>query len=245
MSHGASGNLAEVIPITSKLRNIPKDQVKQVYQPKRDLNDVKIIIEEESNQTDRSEVDLHHERHGIHGKSGQVVSNTGPLGKELLQVENEIMSVTREELDAKLDKNKAEFEAIAAKMQRDMAEWREHQNFQISQLNNSISALSAKIDGKLDSVDGDIKAINGNFSGLQGQMTGINTAISGIQSGISTRLAIFGTIIALIVAIPGVISSVNSFKPAQPTSSSQPIVIQVPQPPISSAPAQPPKSNHH
>ena len=237
MSHGASGKLAEVIPIVSKLRNIPKDHVRQVHQPKRVFNSGIVINEEDLGHTDKSELDLHHERRGTHGKSGYLVDNTDPFGEKFLQAENDIMSLTREELDAKLDKNKAEIEAVAAKMQRDMAEWREHQNFQMSQLNSSISAISSKIDGKLDSVDGDIKAINGTFSGLQGQMTGINTAITGIQSGISTRLAIFGVVIALIVAIPGVISSVNSFKSTPSTPSSQPIVIQIPQPPISSAPA--------
>lgn len=140
--------------------------------------------------------------------------------------ETDAMSISREELDAKLNSNKAELEAIAARVQRDMAEWREQQNHQMSLLSSAISNISSKIDGKLDSVDGDVKAINGHFAGIQGQITGINTAISGIQSGISSRLVIFGVIIAVLVAVPGLFSAFKDSPQPPPVS---PIIIQVPQ----------------
>lgn len=136
--------------------------------------------------------------------------------------------ISREELDARLAQSKAETELIATNMRREMAEWREQQNSQMSQLNLAIATISSKIDGKMDSVDGDVKAINGKFEGIQGQITGINTAISGIQAGISIRLAIFGAVIAVIVALPSIFSAFKD-SPTPQQAVSQPIVIQIPQ----------------
>ncbi|HBC7422523.1 TPA: hypothetical protein KEY88_005296 [Serratia marcescens] len=141
--------------------------------------------------------------------------------------EAEIMAISREELDAKLLQNKAEINAVASEVRRDMAEWREQNSNQISQLTVAINALSAKVDGKFE-------GIQGQFEGIQGQIAGLNTAINGIQSGISTRLAIFGVIIAVVVAIPSLISAYKD-NPAPQPQSQQPIIIQVPQ--------QPPQSN--
>lgn len=144
--------------------------------------------------------------------------------------------ISREELDAKLALNKAEAVTVAEELKREMAQWREQNTSQLAQLTIAINALSAKVDGKMDSVDGDIKAITGNFTGLHGQISGINTAIGGIQSGISTRLAIFGIVIAFLVAIPGVISALNKDTSAPTT---QPIIIQMPQPIQTNQPSQP------
>ncbi|VEB97365.1 Baculovirus polyhedron envelope protein, PEP, C terminus [Cedecea lapagei] len=142
-----------------------------------------------------------------------------------------IMSdITRSELDALLKANKAEVDAIASGIRREMSEWREQNNAQISQLTIAINSLSAKVDGKMDSVEGDVKSLSGKFEGIQGQITGINTAISGIQSGMSTKLAIFGVIIAVIVAIPSLMSSFKDPVPVNQQSQTQPpIIIQVPQ----------------
>ncbi|EOZ3194592.1 hypothetical protein ACQL2C_003001 [Yersinia enterocolitica] len=154
------------------------------------------------------------------------------LDEEKAKVDNQeepMSDFNRSELQAHLQANKAEVDAVAASMKKDMAEWREQSSIQLANLNASIQILSAKIDGKLDSVDGDVKSISGKFEGIQGQMAGLNTAIGGIQSGISTRLAIFGVIIALVVAIPGILSALATKEPletqlAQPA----PIIIQVP-----------------
>lgn len=161
-------------------------------------------------------------------KSAYSESELGTMLSE--EGSDSMQEFSKEELNATLGQHKAEINAIASEMRREMAEWREQSNAQLSQLTISINALSSKLDGKMDSVDGDIKAIAGKFEGFNGQMTGINTAISGIQSGISTRLAVFGVIIAVIVAIPGLVSALkDTSSPVQTTS--QPIVIQVPQQP--------------
>ncbi len=135
---------------------------------------------------------------------------------------------SREEIHALLAANKAEMESIASSISAEMALSREKSNTQLTALNLSLNSLSSKIDGKMDSVNGDIRAITGKFEGIQGQISGINTAIGGIQSGISTRLAVFGIIIAFVVAIPGLISALKDSQPSQ-QAASQPIIIQVPQ----------------
>lgn len=140
------------------------------------------------------------------------------------EVKADMTQVSREEIQALLAANKAEMESIASSIRVEMALSRENTNVQFATLNSTLSSLSSKIEGKMDSMDGDVKAINGRFEGLQGQISGINTAVSGIQSGISTRLTIFGMIIAVLVALPGIISA---FKDSQPASQ-QPIIIQVP-----------------
>ena len=144
---------------------------------------------------------------------------------------NEMSSVSREEMQALLAANKAEMESIASSIRAEMALSRENMNVQLASLNSSISSISSKIEGKMDSVDGDVKAINGKFEGIQGQITGINTAIGGIQSGISTRLAIFGFIIAVVVALPSLVSALKSDPPVVQPVAQQPVIIQLPQEP--------------
>lgn len=146
------------------------------------------------------------------------------------EVKVDMTQVSREEIQALLAANKAEMESIASSIRAEMALSRENTNVQFASLNSMLSSLSSKIEGKMDSVDGDIKAINGRFEGIQGQITGINTAISGMQSGISTKLTIFGMIIAVVVAMPSIISA---FKDPVTPPMTQPLIIQVPsnQPP--------------
>ncbi|MDS0028102.1 hypothetical protein [Enterobacter cloacae] len=144
---------------------------------------------------------------------------------------NKMSSVSREEMQALLAANKAEMESIASSIRAEMALSRENTNVQLASINSAISSISSKIEGKMDSVDGDVKAINGKFEGIQGQITGINTAISGIQSGISIRLAIFGIIIAVVVALPSIISAFKENPVAVQPAAQQPIIIQSPQEP--------------
>ncbi|HDY4947389.1 TPA: hypothetical protein RQ522_001475 [Klebsiella pneumoniae] len=141
--------------------------------------------------------------------------------------EREVDRISREELEARLSANKAEMESIASSIRVDMALARENTNVQFANLSSAINSISSKIDGKMDSVDGEMKAITGKFDGIQGQITGLNTAISGIQSGISTRLAIFSVIIAVIVALPGIISSFKD-SPAKSDDNPSPLIIQMP-----------------
>ena len=163
-------------------------------------------------------------------------TNEGKLGTILSEEEdNSMPDFSREELNATLGQHKAELNAIASEMRREMAEWREQNNIQLSQLTIAINSLSSKIDGKMDRVDGEIKAIdgkiegiNGKFEGVQNQISGINTAISGIQSGISSRLAIFGIIIAVLVSLPGLISAFRDTPQSTQGSSTPPVIIQIP-----------------
>lgn len=143
---------------------------------------------------------------------------------------DQVMStVSREEIQALLAANKAEMESIASSIRAEMALSRENTNVQLASITSALNSISSKIDGKMDSVDGDVKSINGKFDGIQGQITGINTAISGIQSGISTRLAIFGVIIAVVVALPSLISALKD----NPPTTQQPIIITPQQSPVS------------
>lgn len=150
--------------------------------------------------------------------------------------EADIVTISREELDAKLAQNKAEVNSVAAAMRQEMSEWREQQSAQISQLTSAISTLSSKIDGKMDSVDGVVKSFDGKLEGIQGRIdgmgtaiSGINTAITGIQSGLSTKLTVFGIIITVVIALVG-FGTAFFGKLTDSTQASQPapIVIQVP-----------------
>lgn len=167
------------------------------------------------------------------------VSSHGKLGTMLSEEESDSMpNFSREELNATLGQHKAEVNAIASEMRREMAEWREQSNTQLSQLTIAINAISSKIDGKMDRIDGEIKGIdgkiegvNGKFEGIQNQISGINTAISGIQSGISSRLAIFGIILAVLVALPSLISVFKDSPQPLQAPSLPPVILQVPQTP--------------
>ncbi|EOI6426667.1 hypothetical protein ACMU9U_003594 [Yersinia enterocolitica] len=159
---------------------------------------------------------------------------SAPVQEEIHEAD--IVTISREELDAKLAQSKAEVNSVAAAMRQEMSEWREQQNAQISQLTSAINILSSKIDGKMDSVDGVVKSFDGKLEGIQGRIdgmgtaiSGINTAITGIQSGLSTKLTVFGIIITVVIALVGFGAAffgkaTDSVKVSQPA----PIVIQVP-----------------
>lgn len=134
----------------------------------------------------------------------------------------EIFTMSREELDAKLAQNKAEVQAISSGMKEEMAKWREEQNTQMANISAPLSAISAKMDAKVESNNA---VINGKIDSINTAISGINTAISGIQSGLSIRLTIFGIIIVLIVLIPAFIGMLKSAPLPQ-----QPPVIYMQQP---------------
>lgn len=177
-------------------------------------------------------------------------SNTTPTH----QKEADTMTISREELDAKLAQNKAEVQAIASGMREDMAKWRETQNAQINQLNTMLSGLSSKIDSKFEIIDSKIdsveKSLNAKFDGIDkslnakvdgisesinGKIEGLNTAITGMQSGMSTKLTKFGiaigSVVTIIAAVAGVgISLMTSTPTNQNAQQLQPTVIYVQQP---------------
>lgn len=103
--------------------------------------------------------------------------------------ENIHMSPSREEIDAKLDKNRAETEAIAAEMRREMAEFRSFQAQHFSQMQSSFSEIKSQI-----------SSLNGELTGLKGQIDGIKTSTSSLQWMVGTILAV----LALILAFPQV-----------------------------------------
>lgn len=78
------------------------------------------------------------------------------------QTEEEVGTISREELDARLAANKAEMESIASSIRADMALSRESVNVQFASLNAAISSI-VQDRWKMDSAAGDLKAINGRF----------------------------------------------------------------------------------
>ncbi|MBF9834248.1 hypothetical protein [Enterobacter hormaechei] len=167
--------------------------------------------------------------------------------KEAPQKEAITMSgMSREELQAHLDKNKAEVSAIASDLRSEMEKWSKDNSEKISQLTISINALNANIEGKAEATNGRLEGVQSQMNGMNTAIAGVSTAISGIQSGLSTKLTIFGVIITVVIALVGFganLMSGNTSK-AQPDAP-QPIVIQVPQSisPPAPAPAPAPQTN--
>ncbi|MEY0255584.1 hypothetical protein AB7X32_17610 [Morganella morganii] len=166
-------------------------------------------------------------------------------------------NITKTEFEALLRANKSEVDVVAANIQKEMAEWREQQNTQMSQLNATLTAMSAKVDSRFEilssaiggidkslnaKIDGIDKSLNAKIDGvngsLSGKIEGINTAISGIQSGISTKLTIFSVVIAGIIAMAGWWFSSN--QPQSVPVAQQPIVVyaQQPAPAVQATPPQ-------
>ena len=58
--------------------------------------------------------------------------------------------ITREELDAKLGQNKAEVNAVAAEMRKEMADWRSSQTEIMLKMQSEISAISVKLDERFE-----------------------------------------------------------------------------------------------
>lgn len=60
------------------------------------------------------------------------------------------MSISREELDAKLAQNKAEVGAVATEMRREMSEWRTQQTEIMMKLQSEVSAINVKLDERFE-----------------------------------------------------------------------------------------------
>ncbi|ENB7486574.1 MULTISPECIES: hypothetical protein [Enterobacteriaceae] len=152
-------------------------------------------------------------------------------------VEN-MSAISREELQAHLDKNKAELKEIASDLRCEMEKWSKDNSQKISELTVSINALSSMIEGKSEATNGRLEGMQGQINGMNTSITGISTAISGIQSGLSTKLTVFGVIITVVIALVGFGASLlssNTSKPISVPQSAQPIIIQVPVPPSASS----------
>lgn len=168
-------------------------------------------------------------------------------GKEDSHEEATIMpEMSREELQAHLDKNKAEVSALASDLRSEMEKWSKDNSEKISQLTISINALMANIEGKAEATNGRLEGVQGQMNGMNTAISGVNTAISGIQSGLSTKLTIFGVIITVVIALVGFGASLisSSSSKAQPEAAqTQPIIIQVPQSATTTMPNPPPASS--
>lgn len=60
------------------------------------------------------------------------------------------MSISREELDAKLAQNKDEVGAVATEMRREMSEWRTQQTEIMMKLQSEVSAINVKLDERFE-----------------------------------------------------------------------------------------------
>lgn len=124
------------------------------------------------------------------------------------------VEISREELEAKLGRNKAEVDVIAAEMRKEMAEFRAFQAQQFSALNTSLSEIKSQI-----------SSVNGEVAGLKGQIDGLKTTSATLQWMVGAILAL----LAVILALPQMQSYL---KPADsiPSSTKQ-LEAQVPAPP--------------
>ncbi|WP_307744431.1 hypothetical protein [uncultured Pantoea sp.] len=153
--------------------------------------------------------------------------------------QNAMSHMTREELQAHLDKNKAEMQMLASGVREDMAKWSKSNSEELSKLTILIEGYSSKIDGKVEATNGKLEGIQGQFSGMNTAIAGLSTGISGIQSGLSTKLTVFGIIISVVIALVGFgAAMMGKSGETQPTAN--PVVIQVPQQPATSQPLETP-----
>ena len=126
-----------------------------------------------------------------------------PIGKQQEAIEEDIVTISREELDAKLAQNKAEVGAISGEMRREMAEFRAFQAQQFSTMNTAIGEIKSQI-----------SAVNGELTGLKGQIDGVKSSSSSIQWMVGVVLAV----LALLLAIPQI---QNYFKISDPQTQTQ------------------------
>lgn len=59
-------------------------------------------------------------------------------------------NITKTELEALLRANKSEVDVVAANIQKEMAEWREQQNAQMTEVNKTLSILNVKMDERFE-----------------------------------------------------------------------------------------------
>ncbi len=138
------------------------------------------------------------------------------------QKEADTMTISREELDAKLAQNKAEVQAIASGMREEMAAWRETQNAQMTQMNATLASMSSKMEAKFDVIDAKIDSVD---KSLNGKIDGLKSSYSSVQ----WMLGIILALLAIIFAIPQVQSYLNL---SEATKQPQPTVIYVQQPSV-------------
>lgn len=161
-------------------------------------------IKEQRGLLPQNDGDRHADVFGLHGKmEATIVGEARGLSASKEKVdptinlsEPEPMQLSREELQAHLAANKAEVNAIASEMRREMAEFRAVQAQQFATLSTSLSDIK----GEIASLRGEAA---GNKDGMTGQIEGLKSAISTMQWMVGTVLAMIGIAVA-VIAIPGI-----------------------------------------
>lgn len=72
------------------------------------------------------------------------------VNHEQKQQEADMSSISKTELEAILRANKSEVDVVAANIQKEMAEWREQQNAQMTEVNKTLSILNVKMDERFE-----------------------------------------------------------------------------------------------
>lgn len=131
-------------------------------------------------------------------------------------------SITREELDAKLEANVSEVKATAAGMQAEMASLRAENQIQFSEIKSLIQAQTSTLNTLGAKIDGVEK-------GLEGKIDGLKSSINMLQ-----------WVIGIAVAIGGIWVAYMQLRQAEtPPPQVPPVVYMVPQPSTSTVPQQP------
>lgn len=132
--------------------------------------------------------------------------NTGTSHRQFFD-EDELM--TADELDAKLGQNKAEVNAVASEMRREMAEFRTHYIEQFSSINENLSVIKNQI------------------SEVKGEVGGLKTSLTTTQWAMAIGLTMVTVVLSGVMLVSSWIISSN--ENAAPVAAQQPIIIQVPQ----------------
>ncbi|EKN5065692.1 TPA: hypothetical protein PXR45_004629 [Yersinia enterocolitica] len=118
-----------------------------------------------------------------------------------------MVTISREEIDAKFGRNKAEVDSVAASMRQEMAEFRTYYMQQFGSIDKSLSE------------------IKGEISQINGEIGGVKTSLSTTQAAIAIGLTLVTVLLSgVMLASSWIISSKET--PQAPQQA--PIIIQMP-----------------
>ncbi|HHT8319213.1 TPA: hypothetical protein ACT24T_003829 [Yersinia enterocolitica] len=119
----------------------------------------------------------------------------------------DIVTISREEIDAKFGRNKAEVDSVAASMRQEMAEFRTYYMQQFGSIDKSLSE------------------IKGEISQINSEIGGVKTSLSTTQAAIAIGLTLVTVLLSgVMLASSWIISSKET--PQAPQQA--PIIIQMP-----------------
>ncbi|QEZ47211.1 hypothetical protein [Cupriavidus oxalaticus] len=145
------------------------------------------------------------------------------------QPHHEVMtSITREELDAKLDAVRSDGRATAAEMKGQMSDLRADVAAQTNHLEAQFHQLRADITALVGGVGQSVARIEGRIDGVEGKIDGLKSSISMLQFIVGAALAAAAVWVGYqqlrIAQAPPAATQTTAPVPVQP------IVIQVPAP---------------